>query len=156
MQARCVGLGSVKILLLALILATVLNTSDSVAEGQPELVIVRLFLELFSDDTLLLRVPGWLRCATTPALVWSGAARVVLLLRLLLLRLWLVVAEKEVEGHVVGEADTSVALFDEGRVQADSLTNLLLHEVIPVAPNLEIVLHFGTHSDYSLADQHLG
>ena len=138
-------------LLHILIATTILNVYDSIAEREPELVIVRLFLELLGYYALLLRISWRLRGPT--ALIRGGAARVS---GALLLLLRLIVAEKEVKLHVVGEAYSSVALFDERRVQADRLTDLLLHEVVPVAPYLEIVLHFGTHRDNSLADKHLG
>ena len=138
---------------LDILIDTILNIYDSAAERQPKLVIVRLFLELFGDYPLLFRVSGWLLWGATPALIRRGATRVS---GTLLLLLWLVVAEEEVKLHIVGEAHTSVALLDERRVQADRFADLLLHEVVPVAPYLEIVLHFGTHRDYSLTDLHLG
>jgi len=46
-----------------------------------------------------------------------------------------------------------VALLNESCVQADSLTDLLLNQVVPVAPDLEIVLDLAVNLHDGLSDR---
>ena len=49
--------------------------------------------------------------------------------------------EEEVKLHEASDAHSSIVLFDEGGMQATTLSDLLLYKVISEASYLEIVLY---------------
>ena len=47
-----------------------------------------------------------------------------------------------------------MARLDEGRVKADGFADLLLHQIVAIAPDLEVVLNLGFDCDDGLANRH--